>query len=82
MSIIGYIRVGSLKQTLEHQRFEIENFVNREGLKTDQWVEEKISSRQSPKKRKLGVTRGTIHRFLGRFKEEIFLSKINADKKS
>ena len=26
MSVIGYIRVSSAKQTLEHQRFEIEQY--------------------------------------------------------
>ena len=54
MTTIGYIRVSSNKQTLEHQRFEIENFVLKEGLKIDKWVEEKISSRKALEKRKLG----------------------------
>lgn len=55
MTTIGYIRVSSNKQTLEHQRFEIENFVRREGIKIDKWVEEKISSRKALKNRKLGT---------------------------
>lgn len=54
MSIIGYIRVSSLKQTLEHQRFEIEQFVKAQGLTVDTWIEEKISSRKALNKRKLG----------------------------
>lgn len=54
MAIIGYIRVSSNKQTLEHQRFEIENFARREGIKIDEWIEEKISSRKALDKRKLG----------------------------
>ena len=54
MANIGYIRVSSKKQTLEHQRFEIENFAKREGIKIDTWVEEKISSRKALKSRKLG----------------------------
>lgn len=54
MSTIGYIRVSSNKQTLEHQRFEIENFAIKKGIKIDNWVEEKISSRKSLKNRKLG----------------------------
>ena len=54
MTTIGYVRVSSNKQTLEHQRFEIENFALKEGLKIDIWVEEKISSRKPLKKRKLG----------------------------
>jgi DNA invertase Pin-like site-specific DNA recombinase len=54
MATIGYIRVSSAKQTLEHQRFEIENFATKEGIKIDTWVEEKISSRKALKNRKLG----------------------------
>ena len=54
MKTIGYIRVSSNKQTLEHQRFEIENFAQREGLVIDEWVEEKISSRKALNQRKLG----------------------------
>ena len=54
MANIGYIRVSSNKQTLEHQRFEIENFTRKKGMKIDTWVEEKISSRKSLEKRKLG----------------------------
>jgi len=54
MTTIGYIRVSSNKQTLEHQRFEIENFAKREGIKIDTWIEEKISSRKALDKRKLG----------------------------
>lgn len=54
MTTIGYIRVSSNKQTLEHQRFEIENFALKEGIKIDAWIEEKISSRKALDKRKLG----------------------------
>lgn len=54
MSVIGYIRVSSNKQTLEHQRFEIEQFVKAQGLTVDTWIEEKISSRKALNKRKLG----------------------------
>ena len=54
MAVIGYIRVSSSKQTLEHQRFEIENFALKEGIKIDKWIEEKISSRKALDKRKLG----------------------------
>lgn len=54
MTTVGYIRVSSNKQTLEHQRFEIENFALKEKIKIDKWVEEKISSRKALEKRKLG----------------------------
>ena len=55
MSVIGYIRVSTDKQTLEHQHFEIEQYVKHQGLKIDLWVEEKISSRKALKNRKLGT---------------------------
>ncbi len=55
MSVIGYIRVSSDKQTLTHQRFEIEQYAKKQGIKVDKWVEEKISSRKALKKRKLGT---------------------------
>ena len=55
MAVIGYIRVSSTKQTLEHQHFEIEQYAKKEGLKIDTWVEEKISSRKALKNRKLGT---------------------------
>ena len=53
MSVIGYIRVSSNKQTVEHQRFEIQNFARKEGLKIDVWEEETISSRRPLSKRKI-----------------------------
>ena len=55
MAVIGYIRVSSAKQTLEHQRFEIEQYAKKHKLKVDDWVEEKISSRKALKNRKLGA---------------------------
>ncbi len=54
MSVIGYLRVSSDKQILAHQRFEIQEYVKKQGMKVDVWVEEKISSRKALKKRKLG----------------------------
>lgn len=53
MSVIGYIRVSSNKQTLEHQKFEIKNFAKKENLKITKWVEETISSRKALSKRKI-----------------------------
>ena len=38
MSVIGYIRVSSAKQTLEHQRFEIEQYAKKHKLIVDDWV--------------------------------------------
>ena len=51
----GYIRVSSDKQTVENQRFEINNFCKRENLRIDGWIEETISGTKNYDKRKLGV---------------------------
>jgi DNA invertase Pin-like site-specific DNA recombinase len=53
--IYGYIRVSSDKQTVENQRFEINNFCERESLWIDGWIEETISGTKSYNKRQLGV---------------------------
>lgn len=50
----GYIRVSSDKQTVENQRFEINNFCNSQGMKIDGWIEETISGTKNYDKRKLG----------------------------
>ncbi len=52
--IYGYIRVSSDKQTVENQRFEIQNFCKSENLKIDGWIEETISGTKNYDKRKLG----------------------------
>lgn len=54
MSIIGYIRVSSNKQTLEHQRFEISQFAIANKMEINHWIQETISSRQPLDKRQLG----------------------------
>ena len=54
MSVIGYIRVSSTKQTVDHQRFEIENFAKQNHIIINHWVMETISSRKPLNKRKLG----------------------------
>ena len=53
--IYGYIRVSSDKQTVENQRFEINNFCKRENLQIDGWIEETISGTKNYNKRQLGV---------------------------
>ncbi|MBI2851425.1 MAG: master DNA invertase Mpi family serine-type recombinase [Chloroflexi bacterium] len=50
----GYIRVSSEKQTVENQRFEIENFVSRNNIQIDGWIEETISGTKNYDKRELG----------------------------
>ena len=52
--IYGYIRVSSDKQTVENQRFEINNFCNRKELCVDGWIEETISGTKAYNKRELG----------------------------
>ncbi|ERI88680.1 resolvase protein [Bacteroides pyogenes F0041] len=52
--IYGYIRVSSDKQTVENQRFEINNFCERNNLVIDGWIEETISGMKSYNKRELG----------------------------
>ena len=52
--IYGYIRVSSDKQTVENQRFEINNFCARQDMKVDGWIEETISGTKSYSKRELG----------------------------
>lgn len=53
--IYGYIRVSSDKQTVENQRFEINNFCLKEDLHIDGWIEETISGTRAYNKRQLGV---------------------------
>jgi len=52
--IYGYIRVSSDKQTVENQRFEINNFCEKKKLIIDGWIEETISGTKSYDKRELG----------------------------
>ncbi|MBR1453377.1 MAG: master DNA invertase Mpi family serine-type recombinase [Lachnospiraceae bacterium] len=50
----GYIRVSSDKQTVENQRFEINNFAKTNNIIIDGWIEETISGTKHYKKRELG----------------------------
>lgn len=52
--IYSYIRVSSDKQTLENQRFEIEEFVKQRWLIIDVRIEETISATKSLEERKFG----------------------------
>ncbi|MBQ0154345.1 MAG: master DNA invertase Mpi family serine-type recombinase [Bacteroidales bacterium] len=52
--IYGYIRVSSDKQTVENQRFEIQNFCKANDMVVDGWIEETISGTKSYNKRLLG----------------------------
>lgn len=52
--VYGYIRVSSDKQTVENQRFEINNFCEKENLHIDGWIEETVSGTKNYDKRELG----------------------------
>jgi DNA invertase Pin-like site-specific DNA recombinase len=52
--IYGYIRVSTDRQTVENQRFEINEFCKRSNIAVGQWIEETISGTKEVEKRKLG----------------------------
>lgn len=52
--IYGYIRVSTDRQTVENQRFEINQFCEKNVLVIDKWIEETISGSKSVQDRKLG----------------------------
>lgn len=52
--IYGYIRVSTDRQTVENQRFEINQFCEKNILVVDKWIEETISGVRTIQERKLG----------------------------
>ena len=50
----GYVRVSTDKQSVDNQRFEIEQFCSKNNIYIDQWIEETISGTKLPEKRQLG----------------------------
>lgn len=52
--IYGYIRVSTDQQTVENQRYEINNFAERQGFIIDRWMEETVSGTKTVDKRQLG----------------------------
>ena len=52
--IYGYIRVSTDKQTLENQRYDINQFCDRNIFVIDKWIEETISGAKDLNDRKLG----------------------------
>jgi DNA invertase Pin-like site-specific DNA recombinase len=52
--IYGYIRVSSDKQTVENQRYEINEFAHGKEFIVDRWIEEVISGTKSIEERSLG----------------------------
>lgn len=53
--VYGYIRVSTDKQTVENQKFEINNFCKNNDLKISSWIEETISGTKNVNERKLGI---------------------------
>lgn len=52
--IYGYIRVSTDRQTVENQRYEINQFCKRNLLTVKKWIEEIISGTKKTEERKLG----------------------------
>jgi DNA invertase Pin-like site-specific DNA recombinase len=52
--IYGYIRVSTDKQTVENQRYEVNQFCQKSILVVDKWIEETISGSKNVRDRKLG----------------------------
>jgi len=52
--IYGYIRVSTDKQTVENQRYELNQFCEKNALVVDKWIEETISGSKDIQDRKLG----------------------------
>lgn len=52
--IYGYIRVSTDKQTVENQRFEINQFCSKQEMVIERWIEETISGTKEVDKRTLG----------------------------
>ena len=52
--IYGYIRVSTDRQTVENQRYEINRFCEKEGIKIEKWIEETVSGTVKVENRLLG----------------------------
>jgi len=52
--IYGYIRVSTDRQTVENQRYEINEFCKKQEICVDKWIEETISGTKEVENRKLG----------------------------
>ena len=50
---IGYVRVSTVRQDIENQRHEILEYVNKNHLHVDEFIEAEISSRKNKKQRRI-----------------------------
>ena len=53
--IYGYVRVSTDKQSLQNQKFEINNFCQMQQIKIDKWIAEMISGTKDFENEKLGI---------------------------
>ena len=58
--IYGYIRISTDRQSVENQRFEINQFCLRQGVEVDKWIEEIVSGKEDLEKRKLGYLLSSV----------------------
>lgn len=59
---IAYLRVSTVRQDLEKQRHEINEYCKRNGLKVDQWITTEISSRKNRKDRRINELLSKLRR--------------------
>ena len=90
--IYAYIRVSTDKQTVENQRYEIDNFCRTRQIKINKYIEETVSGMKSIDKRELGtlirkmkkgdtLIASEISRFGRRLLEVMSILKMLMDKK-
>jgi len=60
--IYGYIRVSTDRQTVENQRFEINEFCKKTNVEVEKWIDETISGTKEVDKRKLGGLLGNLQK--------------------
>ena len=52
--VYSYIRVSTDKQNIENQKFEIKEYVKRQSITVDKWMEETVSGTKNVQERNLG----------------------------
>ena len=72
MTVYGYLRVSSSAQTIENQRFYINQYIGGKKEQISQWGEETVSSRKPLESRKLG---NLLHK--AKNKDKIIVSEIS-----
>jgi len=60
--VYGYIRVSTDRQTVENQRFEINEFCKKNNVEVVNWIDETISGTKEVDKRKLGGLLGKMQK--------------------